>query len=698
MTQHSRGVPTTDLVSALGALADAQGVELRTERIVDVLAGLSLDLGLPEDAQKLQRALVACDAPLTWGELRLSDAGKKRACLLVASSGSSVLVVTRYRLGLHQVLIAGKGRTEQRWMRTTELADTVGCDPAAAVSALIGSPRLPLDALHKTGKGPWSKARTLFGLERADVRLTIVYGIAIGLLSVVTPVAVQALVNTIALGAVLDPLVVLTVLVTVVLIFSGVMRMFHARVVEAIQARMFIRASADLTRRLFAAPPSALERTSSAELTARFLEVISLQKAFAVVLVDGIDLVLKLGVGTLLLAIYHPLLLVFSAITLVTLVLVVVVSGRGALATALAESNAKYETVTWLEQTLRLAGVVRTEAGRRRALDRADHIARRYRDARRAHFSKLMRTLAGGIAIKVVGSAALLGLGGALVVEGQLTLGQLVAAELLFASITAALVKLHKQLEAVYDIVASSKKFTHLVEIPMERPGGEYLEGTRGLAVSLVHATIMQGDTTILRDVTLTLARGQHLAITAPPGAGKTTLAETLAAVHPLTSGEQSYEGRDIRYLSLQGLRAQIACIRGIDLADGTIEANLRYARPDATIGDLEDALRVVELDEVIARLPDGLATVITPSGRPLSQTAAQRLVLARAVLARPRLLVIDGGLDGLGLDPGAKGRVLDRIFEKKDTTLIVISSDPDVLLRCDRTVMIADQQLVEAT
>jgi ATP-binding cassette subfamily B protein len=165
-----------------------------------------------------------------------------------------------------------------------------------------------------------------------------------------------------------------------------------------------------------------------------------------------------------------------------------------------------------------------------------------------------------------------------------------------------------------------------------------------------------------------------------------------------LSAGEQLYDGRDIRYLSLQGLRSQIASIRGADLADGTIEANLRYARPDATIADLENALRAVELDDVIARLPEGLQTVLTSSGRPLSQTAAQRLVLARAWLARPRLLVVDGGLDNLGLDPAAKERVLDRIFHQRDTTLIVIGTDPDVLRRCDRAVMIADQQLVEAS
>lgn len=697
MTQLSAGLATRDLLAALCALAESLGTVLDSDRLVDALAGLQLHVETAEDAQKLQRALTACDAPFAWVEQRIRDAGRAYPCVFIASGSRTAVVVETYRLGFHNVRLIRGGRTERRHLRTAELAHLLEQAPSSSFVALAPAPRLPLEPLHESGSSPWKRARALLRLERADIRLTVVYGIAIGLLSVVTPVAVQALVNTVALGAVLDPLVVLTVLVTIVLIFAGVMRLLHARVVEAIAARIFLRAAADITRRLFAASPSALERTSPAELTARFLEVPVLQKAVAVLLVDGVDLVLKLGVGTALLAIYHPLLLLFSLAILITLAAVILVSGRGALATAINESNAKYETVAWLEQTIRLAAVVRTEAGRRRALDRADHVARRYRDARRAHFGKLARALAGGIAIQVVGSAALLGLGGALVVKGQLTLGQLVAAELVFASIALALVKLHKQLEAIYDVVASSKKFAGLVDIATERRGGEQLTGDNGLAVSITHATIGHGDGAVLRDVTLSIVAGEHLAIVAAPGAGKTTLAEALASMHPLGAGQLHYDDRDVRYLSLQDLRSQITCLRGIELAHESIDANLRYARPDAESDALEQVLKAVDLADVVSQLPDGLATKLTPTGRPLSQTAARRLVLARALLARPRLLVVDGGLDHLGLTPEVKERVLDTVFGQPHTTLIVISNDLDVLRRCERQVHIVGGQLLEA-
>ena len=609
-----------------------------------------------------------------------------------------MVVVARFRLGRHAVQVFGNGRQRRRWLTTSQLAELLEVDARIPALALVGAIRLPLEPLREGPDGPWRRARALLGLERADIRLTIVYGIAIGLLSVATPIAVQALVNTVALGAVLDPLLVLTILVAVVLTFAGVVRLLHARVVEAIQARMFIRAAADVTRRLFAASPAELERTSPAELTARFLEVPVLQKAVAVLLVDGLDLVLKLGVGVILLAAYHPTLLLFAVATLVVLALVIVTSSRGALTTALAESDAKYEIVRWLEQTLGLATVVRTAAGRRRALDHADHLVRRYRDARRAQFTKLMRTLAGGIGIQVIGSTALLGLGGALVLGGQLTLGQLVAAELVFASIASALVKLHKQLEAVYDVLASAKKLAGLVAMTTHEHGGVHLPETGGLAITLTGAAVGYRDAPpLLRDVTLALAPGDRIALDGAPGAGKTTLLETLISQHTILDGQLRYDGQDARHVAHPELRMQIAWLRGIELADDTIEGNLRYASPGATRLELETVLHEVGLTGVLGGLPDGLGTRLRANGRPLSATAARRLALARALVARPRLLVVDGGLDDLGLAAPDKERVLDAVFERRDTTIVVITRDPDVRARCNRQLEIADYELREA-
>lgn len=689
-------VTASDLIPALCWLTEASGVSSDGERMLEVLAGQQLALDSREGVRALQTAITDARLPLAWTEIRLRDAGVSRPCVLAHRQTGAVLFVEDRRWGRHRVrVVLGGSSVVHRWT-TRQLATYLRVSIAATVGAIVAAPRLPLEPLRTVPAKAWARARALLALERGDIRLVLVYGIAIGILAVATPVAVQAVVNTVALGAVLDPLVVLTIIVAAVLMFAGVMRVLHAHVVEAIQLRLFIRTAADVTRRLFGTSPSALAATSPADVTARFLEIPVLQKALTILLFEGVDLLLRLVVGLTLLALYHPTLAVFSFALLVLLALVVFGSGRGAVESALDESDAKYKTVAWIEQTIRLAGTIRGEAGRRRALDRADHLVRSYRDARRAHFRKLVRTLAGGVAIQVAGSAALLGIGGALVVGGELTLGQLVAAELVFAAIASSLVKLHKQLEAAYDVVASSKKLGGLVELPLERRGGEMVASDGPLAVRLANATLQHADVPLVRDVTLAIAAGDRVAINGAAGSGKSTLLAALAAEHDLAAGTLHYDGLDLRQLSPAGVRSQICVLRDVQLADDTIEANLRLAHPGADLHELQAALADAGLADVVERLPAGLGTRIRRDGIPLSRSQARRLCLARALVARPRMLVVDGGLDGLGLTGDAKAQVLDTLFADPRLTLVVVTDDIDVLQRCTRHVQLAGGDLVE--
>ncbi len=686
-------VATGDLVQTITWLGKDAGVKVNLDSFVHELAGGSLRLDTAEGARTLQRYITVCRLPIVWTELRLRDLGRHRSAVVADPRTGAVLYIQALRWARHKVRIVLDGHVSTHLLSTPRLAKLLGCAPSSSVTALAASPRLPLEPLRKAGASPWARARLLLGLDRADIRLAFVYGGAIGVLSLATPIAVQALVNTIALGALLQPLLVLTVLVAVVLTFAGVVRVLQAHVVEAIQVRMFVRTTADVSRRLFDCPPVAHGRASPAQLTARFLEVPVLQKAVAILLVDGIDLLLKLVVGIALLTVYHPILLLFALSLVGSLLLVTFIGGRGAIATALDESYAKYAIVGWFERAVHYAGGPRSIGGRQRAVERVDHLTRRYRDARRAHFRKLLRHLAGGIAIKVVGGAALLGIGGALVVAGQLTLGQLVAAELIFASIAIALVKLHKQLEAVYDLVASSVKLAELVEVPTERRGGEHLTGNGAMSVKLVGASIgHDAASPLVRDLDLTIAAGERVAIMGAGACGKSTLVDALATLHPLAKGVIAFDELDLRQLALAELRGQLVCMREgeTELAPDSIEENLRMVRPYVTLGQIEEALGTVYLSATVGALPDGLSTHLTRSGRPLSASATRRLAIARALLAVPRLWLVDGGFDDLGLGNDHKQLLLDKLFAGRNrTTIVVVTDDPDVLGRCDRIIRI---------
>jgi putative ABC transport system ATP-binding protein len=144
-------------------------------------------------------------------------------------------------------------------------------------------------------------------------------------------------------------------------------------------------------------------------------------------------------------------------------------------------------------------------------------------------------------------------------------------------------------------------------------------------------------------------------------------------------------DGRELHQIEPESLRDHVALVRGAELVGGSILDNLDgHAGPN--VGeDLDRLLDRVGLRELSASLPEGLATRIHPDGAPLDHTVARRLALVRALLAEPRLLLIDGGLDDLGLSPTQRHALLDWLFDRaRPWTLLVVTQDPHLLARCD--------------
>lgn len=302
-------------------------------------------------------------------------------------------------------------------------------------------------AAHPTGSrrailGPLLSA---IALERRDIFSVAVYALFSGLLTLVVPVSVQALVNTISFGTLLQPLITLAALVLLLLGISALCRVMLLIVVESIQRRLFVRLGFAWTLKLAQPSASGLEPK-------KFLEISTIQKAAAVFLVDGMAIVLQLVVGLLLLAVYHPWFLAFDLLLIgALLVSILGFSGKGT-RTSLQESSAKYEFVAFLESQ------AREGTNKHAALKEADEKISRYLRERRNHFSVLMFHHLSGFGLQVFFSALLLGLGGWLVIQKQLSLGQLVAAELVLTSVLSGASKLGKYLETYYDLLASFSK------------------------------------------------------------------------------------------------------------------------------------------------------------------------------------------------------------------------------------------------
>jgi putative ABC transport system ATP-binding protein len=310
---------------------------------------------------------------------------------------------------------------------------------------------------------PFARLRALLQPEASDILTVFIYALTVGLLTLATPIAVEALVNTVAFGRFLQPVVVLALLLFMFLAFSAAIRAVQTIVVEIVQRRLFARVAGDLSYRLPRVQMTELDGAYAPELVNRFFDVVTVQKVSAQLLLEGIGLVLSAIVGMTVLAFYHPWLAGFDVILLAMIGLVVFVLGRGAVDSSVKESKEKYAMAAWLEDIARCPVAFRTDGGSEFALERSDRMIHDYLSARKKHFRILMRQILFALGLQALASTALLGIGGWLVVSGELTLGQLVAAELIVAVIVGSVAKLGKHMESFYDLLAAVDKLGHFV-------------------------------------------------------------------------------------------------------------------------------------------------------------------------------------------------------------------------------------------
>lgn len=190
------------------------------------------------------------------------------------------------------------------------------------------------------GAAPWVRLRGLLEVEKGNLLVAIIYSVAIGVLSLALPLATQSLVNTVAFGSLLQPVVVLSILLCAFLSFSSILQTLRHYVVEVLQRRIFVQMASDSIDRLLRARASAFDGNHPPELVNRFLEVVTVQKAAAVLLVDGLTILMQTVIGMSLLAVYHPFLGILDFFLIVCIAFVLWPLGHGAVTTAVKESKA----------------------------------------------------------------------------------------------------------------------------------------------------------------------------------------------------------------------------------------------------------------------------------------------------------------------------------------------------------------------
>lgn len=613
--------------------------------------------------------------------------------------------------GWYRVRIADSTNPlDRRTVTRTELAAMLGVtNLSESLEFVVIDPEYHAKHIRKTGDTPGAHhaddeltpAQRFFGFlrcERQDITTFVIYSVFAAILYLGAPLAVDAVVSGLAFGGRDQPyiqaIVVVALALGACLVLQGLVNAFLYYIAEVIQRRIFVRTAADLAHRLPRVDTASLDDEHAPEMVNRFMDIATLQKCVSILLLEGVNLFFSTVFGMILLALYHPYLLFIVIALAASIALVLRVLGTGGTKSSIKESYMKYHLVNCFEEIAHFPLLFKGPGGKDFARQRANALVTGYVEARAEHFRILMRQMLGLLAIQVVAGAGILIVGGYLVLTQQITLGQLVASELIMSAIVASIGKLGKKIEAWYDAMAAADKVGHIVDIPVERQGGERParsgDPSTGIPLAVKNVSFSHHPGHTLFDkLNFSVAAGERLALVGPHGSGSSTLIDLLFALRIPDAGFVTADGIDLRTWSLDTYRNDAQLIRGTDIVAGTIMENLRLGRTDIGADEIRSALEKVGLLQAIRMRPEGTRMKLNLGGAPLSGSQRTRLLLARALVQRPRLLLLDDILDGL--DKKSVREVLPVVFDKKlPWTIIVATRDPEIAALCDRTVTLA--------
>lgn len=537
---------------------------------------------------------------------------------------------------------------------------------------------------------PLSRFYNLLALDRKDVSQIFFYAIFSGLISLSLPLGIQAIVNFIQSGRVSASWIVLIVLVVFGVALVGILSLMQLRITENLQQKIFVRSSFDFAARLPKIKFEALYNTYPPEIANRFFDTMAIQKGTSKLLIDFSAALLQIAFGIILLSLYHPYFIVFGVILFFLLYFIFKFSYNSGLETSLKESKFKYKVASWLQEMARNNFSFKKELNFNFALQKNDNLIADYLKYRENHFNIIKRQFTQLIIFKIIITASLLAIGGYLVLNQKMNIGQFVAAEIIILLVINSVEKIILGLETFYDVLTSIEKIGQVTDMELE-PDTE--TETSSCLTDIVLETenltykFPNNSDTVLKSISVQIHQGEKIIIDGQNGSGKTTLIRILSGLMQPTSGSFYINDETFRKIDLKQYRSQIGTIiHGETPFEGTIMENITFNDPFITNEDLKWAIESVQLSHSIKSLPQGLDTKIFPEGRQLSSSDAQKLLLARSIIHKPRILLYEDPTDLM--DEKVANEIIDFITSDKNKwTVIVSSKNPYWKTKCTRKI-----------
>jgi len=557
---------------------------------------------------------------------------------------------------------------------------------------------MAVTATQNIFSNPVRRILQVIRLEKNEISSIYFYAVINGLIQLSLPLGIQAIINFVLGGAISTSLVIMISLVVLGVFMNGLLNINQMRLIEKVQQKIFVRYAFEFAERIPRINLQSVDGYYMPELVNRFFDTVTLQKGISKLLLDIPAASIQIIFSLLLLSFYHPVFIFFGLVLILIIYLILRFTSAKGMESSLRESDYKYGVAGWLEEMARVIKSFKFSRNTSLNIQRTDKLVTGYLQQRTIHFKVLQWQYWSLISFKVLITAAMLIVGSVLLVNQQLNIGQFIAAEIVIITVINSIEKMLVNLDTVYDVLTSVEKLGKVTDKPLEEDGMIELPVEKeGLSVELNNVNFSYDDSSppVLSHINLNIRSNEKVCIMGATGSGKSTLLRLMSGAYTKFQGNIFINGIPISNYRQDSLRMQTGVLLSQqDIFQGTLLENVTMGNDSISPQHVIRLAEKVGLKTFFAALDDGLTTPIDPAGKKLSRNIVQKILLLRALVNHPRLVLLEEPFDGIS--ELAKQSVISYLLnETVGQTLLISCNDERFAAQCDKVIYLEKGQII---
>lgn len=533
--------------------------------------------------------------------------------------------------------------------------------------------------------------------DKIDIRNSYIFAIFSGLLSLGLPLGIQMIINFIQLGQLSASWFLLVGLVVSAIGLSGLMNILQLKIAENLQQRIFTRSAFEFAFRLPKMKVEALRNFYNPELSSRFFDTLTIQKAISKLLIDFMAASLQILFGLGLLAFYHSFFIFFGFTLLLILFILIRFTSKDGYSTSLKESSVKYKIASWLN-VINVAHTSFRTANTDFQLNRTDTLLNEYLDERKKHFKILMKQYQFLILFKVLITLCLLIVGGILVLNQQMNIGQFVAAEIIIVLVLSSVEKIILNLDLVYDVLTAIEKIGQVTDLPLEEDTStnELPQKSSGLEITVkdLDYTTNQFNQPILKNVSFTVLPNEKVSLIVDSSISSNALFMIILGMYKEYEGAILIDRIPVENLNANSVRNSIGTLLMQDkIIYGTFKENLLFGNKDIPFSKVIEVSEQLGMTDYVETIVNKYEGKLNPESYLVPTEIKKKMIMARSLIRNPRILLLEEPTSEMSALE--QKRVTDYIFATENCSFIIATKDEKIHAISDKIVKIRNGEVI---